>query len=93
MTFQQLLERAFKLVRLEQEKSRNHQELVFFIEHGTLVDIKYGMDPKQSIAANDFVYRDQLLGYHIHPVLETTEGFKPPLITLVNLALVGNISE
>lgn len=85
MKFPELLEKAFKLIRIEQSKSDNNQNLVFFIKHGDMIDIAYDMDPQSSLAASDFVYRDRLLGFPVHPVLETKEGIDPPSLICVNL--------
>lgn len=93
MKFSELLEQAFKLIRIEQAKSRDHKNLVFYIEHGAMINIKYHMDPQSSLAASDFVYRDHLMGFPVHPVLETNGGIKPPLITCVNLASPSCITE
>lgn len=93
MKFEQLIKIAFELVRVEQEKSRNHQNLAFYMEHGALVDTKCDLDSRSSLAADDFVNRDYLLGFPVHPVLETNQGTRPPLLTIVNLDHSGCVME
>ena len=87
MEFVDLLEKALKLIRLEQAKVPNtfNLKLAFYIDHAAMIEIKYDLDPQSSLVANGFVYSDILFGFPVHPVLETKEGVKPPILTVVNL--------
>ena len=85
MNFEAILEKAFQLYRVEENKRLPKVQLVFFMDHGTLAETKYGMDPSSSIAASDFVHKDLLLGFPVHPVLSKNGGAKPPTLTCINL--------
>ena len=85
--FTTLLDVAFKLVRQEQAKKPDGTCFAFYVDHATMVGIKYNLDPESSIMASEFVYKDKLLGYPIYPVLSRGEGStKVPTLTIINLA-------